>query len=47
MSKLPWWAKALMAFGAAVAVIVIVFAIFSTVVNINNCAGIICLNFGG
>ena len=47
MSDMPWWAKALMAAGAVVAALFIIFVIFSTVVNINNCAGIICINIGG
>ena len=47
MPDMPKWAKALIAAGAVVAALFIVFVVFSTVVNINNCAALICVNVGG
>ncbi len=44
MSK---WIKIVIGLGVVIALVLIIFMIFSTVMNINNCAGIICINIGG
>ena len=45
--KKPGLVKILVMLGVVAVAIFVLVAIFSSVVNVNNCAGIICLNFGG
>ncbi len=41
------WIKIVIGLGVIFAAVLIIFMIVSTVMNINNCAGIICINIGG